>query len=101
MQVYRLEPKSGSISDQSWSTTRLKERCWVLARSETDARLKLTLVTGVVVPLRRGKRFPTSPWINRDLTVCTLDKAPEHEVPPGMIVTATKKIRIQPPSKPN
>ena len=58
MQVYRLEPKSATTTDQCWSTTRLKERCWVRARSETDARLKLTLVTGIAVPLRAGQRFP-------------------------------------------
>jgi len=101
MQVYRLEPKSATTTDQCWSTTRLKERCWVRARSETDARLKLTLVTGIAVPLRAGQRFPTSPWIDRDLTECTLDEAPGHQVPRGMIVTASERIQIQPPCKPN
>jgi|SRR6516165_12363916 len=100
MQVYRVDPKSGKTSDQSWSTTRLKERCWVLAQSETDARLKVTLATGIAVPLRRGKCLPTSPWINRDLTECVLD-TPKHEVPPGVIVTASKKIRIGIPLKSN
>jgi hypothetical protein len=101
MQVYRLEPKSDTTRDQNWSTSRLKERCWVLPRSETDARLKLTLVTGIAVPLRPGKRFPTSPWIDRDLTACTLDDSSNHRVPAGVIVTESEKIAIQPPAKPN
>jgi hypothetical protein len=96
MQVYRLEPKSDTARDQNWSTTRLKERCWVRARSETDARLKLTLVTGIAIPLRAGKRFVTSPWIDRDLTNCTLDECPYHEV-----LTDHEKIPIQVPPKPN
>jgi|SRR6516165_509702 len=68
-------------------TSCLKERCWVLARSETDARLKLTLVTGIAVPLRPGKRFPTSPWIDRNLTAFTLEDPSNREVPAGVIVT--------------
>jgi hypothetical protein len=99
MQVYRLEPKNGDTTHRNWDTTQLKERCWVLAESEVDARLKVALITGIAVRLPRNERFPISPWINRDLTECVPDNTSGHEVPKGFIITASKKIRIRTPLK--
>src|SRR5258707_9778281 len=54
MQVYRLGPKSGDTSDRNWEATTLKNKCWVLAESEANARQKVALATGIGPRLQRG-----------------------------------------------
>ncbi|SRR6266851_8023953 len=94
MKVYRLEPKSGDTSDRNWEATTLKEKCWVIAESEADARQKVALAAGIGARLQPGATIPTSPWINRELTDCLPDNAPERQPPPGFILTASRKIRV-------
>ena len=90
MAVFYLEPNDGNAHDPSWATTRLKEGCWVRAKSEARAR---DIVAGLTLQMTfkvSRKKLTRSPWLDPGLTDCRPDN-PGINVPSGIIVTVSGK----------
>ena len=85
MQIYRLDPVAGRLSDLRWAATDLKDGCWVKALSQDDARERVTLAT-VVARTPPGADKLLSPWLDPHFTECAPD-SPGVYVPDGIVVS--------------
>ena len=68
-EVYRLDPIDPYLADRRWDGILIRDRCWVLATSEDNAR-------GVVheTCLWNLERPPDyTPWLDPELSSCVLD----------------------------
>ena len=89
MRTYRLDPVPGTKDDPSWSRSMLRERCWVKANSEGEARTLVIRATGKGAGKRGAEPILTSPWDDPALTTCVFDAESPVEVPEGVVVTAS------------
>jgi hypothetical protein len=94
MQVYRLDPVADHIDDARWAATELKETCWVLARSEYDARWRVSFATASMVPRTPGADTPFSPWLDPELSHCAPD-SPALNVPQGKVVSIGRAYSVK------
>src|SRR5262245_41169731 len=82
MPVFRLMPVAEYRTDPSWRATELQVGCWVRARSEEHARIKVELITG------HHEEEPTlpSPWRNPRLTTCVPEDHPPRDLLAGVVL---------------
>ena len=71
MRVYHLTPKIEGMSDRSWDTTILKAECWVLAKSEEQARKKVMFATAIGARDNLGRPLRMNPWWHKKLVAWT------------------------------
>jgi hypothetical protein len=74
MECFRLEPVAGTEADARWKATRLREGCWIRAKSEEHARRIVEVATVMVVDRKKGDPALYSPWIDPNLTSCITDE---------------------------
>lgn len=86
MPVYHLVRKIDGLSDPSWGASTLKNDCWVLADSETDARDKVARNVHIATARVAGMVL-TSPWKDVALTECVADNSAPGNVGYGVILT--------------
>jgi len=89
MRVYCLEPVK-LADDHNWAASTHRERCWVLAESEEDARRKVAMATGIATTADHP--IPTSPWKDQRLTTCYEDTSPPREIPAGVVHTESGQM---------
>ena len=82
MPVYCLEPVK-LADDHNWAASTHRERCWVVAESEEDARRKIERATKIATTAHHP--IPTSPWKDQRLTTCHEDNNPPRKIPAGVV----------------
>jgi hypothetical protein len=89
MRVYCLESVK-LADDHNWAASTHRERCWVLAESEEDARRKVAMATGIATTVHHP--IPTSPWKDQRLTMCYEDRNPPREIPADVVCTESGQM---------
>jgi len=89
MRVYCLESVK-LADDHNWAASTHRERCWVLAESEEDARRKVAMATGIATTVHHP--IPTSPWKDQRLTTCYEDRNPPREIPADVVCTESGQM---------
>ena len=94
--IYRLDPLGEGRDDPRWTTSVIKERCWVRAISEASARRDVHFATWIATEIGTAGIL-ASPWSDEALTSCIEDEAPGIGVPEGGVVITASGRLISPP----
>lgn len=81
MAVYRLEPIPENADSDDWRLSKWKGVCWVDAKDEGEARLKVEAAT---LKMADGLPAPHSPWPQKLLVTCSADH--RKSVPDGVVL---------------
>ena len=88
MPVFYLIRDIDRIGDPKWETSALKNDCWVLADSPSEARGKIETATKMATAKAVKSECLSSPWQDEELAHCLLDDSPPGQVVVGVILTA-------------
>jgi len=87
MQTFRLEALASGRESPHWECSSIPAgTVWVVARSEEDAREKVTAATVKARRGRLGDDSPLPPWKQADLVKCTVEQT--RIVPSDLLITA-------------
>ena len=91
MPIFYLEPLNGDTKDPSWEASYLQEGCWVDAKSEAHARLRVENATAKMRDVVPGRKIVFPPWQQEQLVSCQKSDAP-REFPADKILTRSGKL---------
>lgn len=91
MRTYRLEPIPGREDDRAWESSEIPPQvCWVLARNEDDARVKVHLATYKMIEAKFGRKKVRPPWQDGSISKCVPDDS--RAAPEDAIILADGEI---------
>lgn len=71
---FRLDPAEDFIFHSHWNASRIRETCWVRAKTEREARMIASIrLTG---PIRAKQGYADEPWLSTLLVRCCNDVPP-------------------------
>jgi hypothetical protein len=81
MHTYRLDPIPSTEDYPCWSRSTLRERVWVWANSENQARDRVISASSKASERTANGQIAGPPWRQPALTTCVVDTKPPVEVP--------------------